>query len=77
MEVCGDMVEVLTGDQTHKYFFCYPTAFSGDQRAVPVHLRATALQGGLQRLSEPAGSWARAGTRRAGRPAEAAPARQA
>ena len=37
----------------------------------------TALQGGLQRLSEPAGSWARAGTRRAGRPAEAAPARQA
>ena len=32
---------------------------------------------GLQRLSEPAGSWARARTRRAGRPAEAVPARQA
>ena len=38
----------LPEPRTHKhlFFLLNPTAFSGDPRAVPVHLRATALQGG-------------------------------
>ena len=50
-------------------------------RAIHARSQCTCEQYGiatwLQRLSGPAGSWAQAGTRRAGRPADAVPARQA
>ena len=56
-----------------KFFFPKKTF-----RAILTRSQCTCeLNGRLQRLSGPAGSWAQAGTRRAGRPADAAPARQA
>ena len=60
-----------------KYFSFSPQAF----RAIHARSQCTCELHGvatwLQRLSGPAGSWAQAGTRRAGRPADAVPARQA
>ena len=63
------------GFQTVPHLFILRADYSSDPHAVPVQLQTTGMLGAG--LSEPASSWAQAGRRHAGRPAEAVPVHQA